>query len=127
MGRDTRAMQSIKGMYDRFNLDHKRVLGRTKLILSIYRDVVWASLRRADELYLESNETLGHDLNAALTYLSEFAPDEKRCVFEAKVGSLFETKWYIDLIDMAMRKVYDYHMNGKAPCRRTMTAPDGQR
>lgn len=99
-------------MYSRLRLDEKTTFAKTKMILSIYRDVVWAASSRADELAMASHEELSYDLGAALMYLNDFAPTEQRQAFEDKVSGLFETKWYIELIDTAMIKLHDYHMNG---------------
>ncbi len=113
MGRkDTKAIKSITKMYEQLELAQDDIFHKTKLLLSIYRDVVWATLSSCDcvneEIYY-----YGDDLNDALVYLEEFAPDIERSEFESRVCSLFENKWMIDLIDKAMSKVYDYHNNGK--------------
>jgi len=95
-------------------LSPEGVLHKATLMVQIYRDVVWMSARRADILKEESMAHLcGRDLDAALAYLAEFAPAERRQDFEAKVSGLFETKWLIDLIDAAMARVHDYPDNGK--------------
>ena len=41
----------------------------------------------------------------SLIYLENFAPDEARERFEERIRSLFETKWIIELVDMAMLKM----------------------
>lgn len=113
MGRNnTKAVKNIAKMYEQLGLAQDDIFHKTKLLLSIYRDVVWATLSSCDcvneEIYY-----YGDDLNEALVYLEEFAPDIERSEFESRVCSLFENKWMIDLIDKAMSKVYDYHNNGK--------------
>jgi len=113
MGRNnTKALKSINKMYEQMNLNSGEILHKTKLLLSIYRDVVWATLREA-ECVREDMYYYGDELNEALVYLEHFAPDIEREEFEAKVSSLFENKWMIELIDKAMGKVYDYHNNGR--------------
>lgn len=113
MGRkDTKAVKSINRMYEQMNLDSSEILHKTKLLLGVYRDVVWATLYEADAVH-EDIYYFGSELNDALVYLEEFAPDTKKAEFEAKVSSLFENKWMIDLIDKAMTRVYDYHNNGR--------------
>lgn len=113
MGRkDTKAVKSINRMYEQMNLDSSEILHKTKLLLSVYRDVVWATLYEADAVH-EDIYYFGSELNDALVYLEEFAPDTEKAEFEAKVSSLFENKWMIDLIDKAMTRVYDYHNNGR--------------
>lgn len=106
MGRNnTRAAKNIAKMYEQFGLSHDDIFHKTKLLLSIYRDVVWATLSDCRCVNAEINY-YGDDLNDALIYLEEFAPDIERSEFEHRVCNLFENKWMIDLIDKAMRKVY---------------------
>lgn len=113
MGRNhTKAVKSINRMYEQMNLDRNEILHKTKLLLSVYRDVVWATLHEA-ECVREDIYYFGDELNEALVYLEHFAPDIEREEFEARISSLFENKWMIDLIDKAMGKVYDYHYNGR--------------
>lgn len=113
MGRkDTIAVKSIQKMYDQFHLNQSDIFSKTKLLLSIYRDVVWITLKESDCV----NEELiyyGEDLESALVYLELFAPDTEKQEFERRISALFENKWIVDLIDTAMTKIYDYHNNGR--------------
>ena len=113
MGRNnTKAVKNIAKMYEQLGLAQDDIFHKTKLLLSIYRDVVWATLSDCncvnEEIYY-----YGDDLTDALVYLEEFAPDVERSEFERRVCNLFENKWMIDLIDKAMSKVYDYYNNGR--------------
>ena len=106
MGRNnTKAVKNIAKMYEQLGLAQDDIFHKTKLLLSIYRDVVWATLADCncvnEEIYY-----YGDDLTDALVYLEEFAPDVERSEFERRVCNLFENKWMIDLIDKAMSKVY---------------------
>jgi hypothetical protein len=109
----TKTMKNISTMYKGMHLDENLVFHKSKLVLAIYRDVVWASLKEVDSFHDLADEYYSHDLSSALTYLNDFAPTEKRQDFETKVSYLFETKWMIDLIDNALLKIYDYYNNGK--------------
>lgn len=108
----TKAVKNITKMYEQLGLAQDDIFHKTKLLLSIYRDVVWATLSDCncvnEEIYY-----YGDDLTDALVYLEEFAPDIERSEFERRVCNLFENKWMIDLIDKAMSKVYDYYNNGR--------------
>ena len=45
MGRkDTIAAKSIRKMYEQLNLNQSDIFSKTKLLLSVYRDVVWITL-----------------------------------------------------------------------------------
>lgn len=111
MGRNnTKAAKNIAKMYEQLGLAQDDIFHKTKLLLSIYRDVVWATLSDC-ECVNEEIYYYGDDLNDALIYLEEFAPDIERSEFERRVCNLFENKWMIDLVDKAMSKVYDYYNN----------------
>ena len=113
MGRkDTVAAKTIQKMYDKLHLSQEDIFHKTKLLLRVYRDVVWITLNTSDYIH-EDLVYYGDDLDSALVYLEEFAPDIERQEFENRMSALFENKWMIDLIDTAMRKIYDYHNNGK--------------
>ena len=109
---NTKAIKSINRMYEQMNLSSEDILHKTKLLLSVYRDVVWATLHDALEVQ-EDVYYFGDELTDALVYLEEFVPNTEKAVFEAKVSYMFENKWMIDLIDKAMSKVYDYYNNGQ--------------
>ena len=86
--------QRIAKMYEQLGLTQDDIFHKTKLLLSIYRDVVWATLADCncvnEEIYY-----YGDDLTDALAYLEEFAPDIERSEFERRVCNLFENKWMI--------------------------------
>ena len=118
MGRNnTKAVKNITKMYEQLGLAQDDIFHKTKLLLSIYRDVVWATLSDCncvnEEIYY-----YGDDLTDALVYLEEFAPDIERSEFERRVCNLFENKWMIDLIDKAMSKVYEDQVLGNISAER---------
>lgn len=106
MGRNnTRAAKSIAKMYEQLGLPQDDIFHKTKLLLSIYRDVVWATLSDCRCVNAEINY-YGDDLNDALIYLEEFAPDIERSEFEHRVCNLFENKWMIENADKVMDLSY---------------------
>ncbi len=114
MGRkDTVAVKTIQKMYEQLRLDREDILHRTKMLLGVYRDVVWITLNKSEGL----NEEIiyyGDDLNSALGSLFRAVCPGYRASGVREPGMhLFENKWMIDLIDTAMGKIYDYHNNGK--------------
>ncbi|WP_223376549.1 hypothetical protein [Schnuerera sp. xch1] len=111
--RKTRMMKNISRMYEGMQLDEEQVFRKAKLLLANYRDVVWASLKKVDNVREICEAYYSNDLAVALTYLHDFAPIERKEDFMEKISGVFETKWMIDLIDTAMLKVYEYHDNGK--------------
>ena len=67
MGRkDTLAAKSIRKMYEQLNLNQSDIFSKTKLLLSVYRDVVWITLRESARV----NEELvyyGEELDSPLS------------------------------------------------------------
>ena len=55
----------------------------------------------------------GTDLDGALLYLEEFAPDREREAFEQRVKTLFETRWMTELVEKAMEKVREFPAYGE--------------
>ena len=95
MGRNnTKAAKNIAKMYEQLGLAQDDIFHKAKLLLSIYRDVVWATLSDC-ECVNEEIYYYGDDLNDALIYLEEFAPDIERSEFERRVCNLFENKWIV--------------------------------
>ena len=48
--RKTKMMKNISRMYEGMQLDEEQVFRKAKLLLTIYRDVVWASLKEVDNV-----------------------------------------------------------------------------
>ena len=109
----TKAMQFIEIQAQYFNLDSKQLYSQTKSLLMLYRNVVWSVQNRANNLQNEISGTYGMQLNTALMYLSDFAPDRAKEDFEITVSNLFQSHWLIKLIDLALRYVYDYPIYGE--------------
>ena len=71
MGRNnTRAAKNIAKMYEQLGLPQDDIFHKTKLLLSIYRDVVWATLSDCRCANAEINY-YGGDLSDALIYLED--------------------------------------------------------
>ena len=99
MGRkDTLAAKSIRKMYEQLNLNQSDIFSKTKLLLSVYRDVVWITLSESACV----NEELvyyGEELNSALVYLELFAPDTEKQEFESRIFEQFHPKSIAPFID----------------------------
>lgn len=109
----TKMMQEIERMYGEVELEYLPTFEKAKTILSTYRNVVWSIKSTADNILCESHATYGKDLDVALLFLSDFAPEYARRDFEEKVGYLFESKWLIGIIDNALARIADYPIHGK--------------
>ena len=102
---NTQVLSNIRMLCRMQSIDEKVLYERAKLILSIYREVCWSTIDRANDVCDTLICTYGDSLDGALIYLENFAPDEARERFEERIRSLFETKWIIELVDMAMLKI----------------------
>ena len=105
---NTQVLSNIRMLCRMQNIDEKVLYERAKLILSIYREVCWSTIDRANDVCDTLICTYGDSLDGALIYLENFAPDEARERFEERIRSLFETKWIIELVDMAMLKIREF-------------------
>ena len=88
---NTQVLSSIRMLCRMQNIDEKVLYERAKLILSIYREVCWSTIDRANDVCDTLICTYGDSLDGALIYLENFAPDEARERFEERIRSLFET------------------------------------
>ena len=111
--RANKCLDEIKNMYKGFGLKEDEIWHKTKILLSIYRKVVWAINRSCKNMIRENVETYGMSLEQALTFLNEFAPLDRKKEFEEKVCYLFETKWLIDLIDRSLIHIKEYPERGE--------------
>lgn len=102
------ALQNIRMLCRMQQVDEKILYDRSRLILSIYRDVCWSAMGRAEEVYDDLICTCGSGLDSELIYLETFAPDEARKRFEERIRSLFETKCIIELVESAMGRIRKY-------------------
>ena len=109
----TKAMQFIEVQAQHFDLDTKQLYSKTKILLGLYRNVVWSVKNRANDYQKEIAGTYGMQLNTALLYLSDFAPERTKDDFETKVNNLFQSHWLIKLIDLGLKYVHDYPYYGE--------------
>jgi hypothetical protein len=94
------------------NVNERTLYEKAKMLLQIYRRVCWSTIGRADVVAEEVCYYCGSDLDGALIYLEEFAPDKEKERFEARVKTLFETRWMIELIDTALIRVKEFPDGG---------------
>lgn len=108
----SKVMKYIEAMYDKKELAYLPSYEKAKTILSIYRNVVWQTTNKANNLVSECVASYGKELNTALVYLSEFASEYDKKDFEERVSSLFESKWLIGVIDKSLLKIREFPMYG---------------
>ena len=75
MRKESATLRKCRGQLSALGIDSKAVFHRSKLILKIYRDVVWVLSERAEELREYAWELGNQDAETGLCYLENFAPD----------------------------------------------------
>jgi len=113
MRKESNVYKQCTFMYKGLNIERAAVLHKTKLLLKIYRPVIWSASNRAYAVCESVEYYSSKQMEKALEYLVNFAPDTEQDRFTEKVRSLFETQWLISLIDSTMNKIYEYPDNGR--------------
>jgi hypothetical protein len=90
------------------NFDNEKAYHKTKLLLKIYRDVVWSIEDRVAEIEEEYYEMGSNSLAEALEYLDEYDPNMNRKKLEDELCSVFKSKLLIEIVDKALLKVKKY-------------------
>lgn len=97
-------------------ISETEVYDKAKKLLEIYRDVCWETSEYANLVREDLAYEYGYassDLDTALLYLENFAPDEQKEKFAAKIRALFNVKWMVEIVDSAIIKVRDFPLNGE--------------
>ena len=110
--RTTGTWNAIHSMCRLQEMNENDLYARSKMLLSIYRRVCWTTITRADMVAEDMVCYCGSDLDGALIYLEEFAPDRERERFESRIKTLFETRWMMELVENAMVKVKEFPDGG---------------
>lgn len=113
MRKVSRVMKQCTLMFKGLNIERESVVHKTKLLLKIYRPVVWSTSNRAFEVCESAEMYCSKTMVETLEYLANYAPEVEQERFSERVCSLFETQWLISIIDHAMNKIYEYPDNGK--------------
>ena len=100
-------------MCDHDKLNEELLYERSKLVLSKYRKLCWQTCSKAQDTSEELCFWCGSDLDGALIYLENFAPDSEKDKFESKIKSMFDIKSMIDIVDSAMLGVKDFPDGGE--------------
>lgn len=90
------------------NLDEELVYHKAKLLLKIYRDVVWSIEDRVCEMEQEHYALGGKRLSEALDYLDDYDQNVNKKELEAELCSILKSKWLIEIVDKALIKIKNY-------------------
>lgn len=112
MAKETAALRKHKAKIASLGMDSDAVFHKSKLLLTVYRDITWAISEQLEEIHDHAYETGGHNLDAGFRYLADFAPDMEAERFAERVCCVCETRMYIDLIDRALVRMKAYPVYG---------------
>ena len=113
MAKETAALRKHKAKLASLGMDSDAVFHRSRLILTVYRDVTWAISERLEEIQDHAYEIGNRDVEVGFRYLADFAPDTEAERFAERVCCICETRMYIDLIDKALLRMRDYPVYGE--------------
>ena len=118
MGSQSASLKNLLVLCNAMSLDPDLLLFRAKALLRLYRSVASVvkektnlTVRESSVLY-EGEGSFLEGVKAGLSYLADFEPEAKRKDFEAKVSTLFETYWMIELMNRAVERVHEHFDNG---------------
>lgn len=113
MRKESAVIRKCYNQLSALGLDRNTVFHRGKLILKIYRDIVWVLSERAEELHEYAWSIGEHDIGTGLCYLENFAPDINLQDFEERVCCLVENRMLVDVIDRALLRLKRYPDRGE--------------
>lgn len=113
MRKESTTIQKCNSRLTALGLNSDAAFHRSRLILKIYRDVVWVLSERAEELQ-ETAWIMGEqDIESGLCYLENFAPDIELQAFEEKVCCLVQNQMLVNIIDRALLRLKRYPDRGE--------------
>lgn len=110
--KNTGAWKAIHSMCEVQDINEEALYQKANMLLSIYRRVCWSTVGRAEAVSEDICCYCGSDVDGALIYLETFAPDEQKARFEARIQSLFESRWMMEMVEGAMSRVYEFPDGG---------------
>ena len=113
--KNTGAWKAIHSMCEMQDINEEALYQKAKMLLSIYRRVCWSTVGRAEAVSEDICCYCGSDVDGALIYLETFAPDEQKARFEARIQSLFESRWknkcteseMLEMLNLERSRYYD--------------------
>lgn len=89
-------------------VDEERVYHKAKLLLKIYRDVVWSIEDRVSEIEEEYYQFGVNSLKEALDYLDDYDTNINKKALEERICCIIKSKCIIELVDKSLVKVKSY-------------------
>jgi hypothetical protein len=102
------ALKIVKKRMNSNFLDEEKIYHKTKLLLKIYRDVVWSVQDRLYDIEEEFSEMGGCCLREELDYLNDYDPNVNKKEIEDQLSSILKSKILIEIVDKALVKLKEY-------------------
>lgn len=90
------------------SIEEERVYHKAKLLLKIYRDVVWSIENRVAEIEDEYYELGYNRLKEALDFLDDYDTNSNKKLLEERLCCIFKSKCIIEIVDKSLIKIKDY-------------------
>lgn len=90
------------------SIDEERVYHKAKLLLKIYRDVVWSIENRVAEIEEEYYELGINRLKEALDILDDYDTNINKKALEEKLCCILKSKCIIEIVDKSLIKIKSY-------------------
>jgi len=103
------ATKRIMYLCNSYGLDKNEIYGKTLLVISVYHEIVWGSVKKQ---YDGMAWALEKDFRTALAYLQGFPATEGKSGLQAKLLGLFQPGWFSELISDALNGISEYARNG---------------
>jgi len=104
------AIKRIMYLCNSYGLDKNEIYGKTLLVISVYHEIVWGSVKKQ---YDGMAWALEKDFKTALAYLHGFPATEGKSGLQAKLLGLFQPGWFSELISDALNGISEYARNGE--------------
>ena len=90
------------------SIDEEKVYYKAKLLLKIYRDVIWSIEDRIAEIEEEYYELSSNKLKEALDYLEDYDTNINKKNLEENLCCILKSKSIIEIIDKSLVKIKSY-------------------
>jgi len=102
-------LRRIKELCHSYNLELNETFEKTQLVISVYQEIVWGSLKNGDP---GVSGSLEKGYQAAVSYLYSFPSSVDKSELQTVLLNLFQSEWFKGLINQALNGISAYARNG---------------
>lgn len=108
MRSESKVSKQCRIIYKELKLDKHRCFKNSKVLLKMYRSIVWSVSHRANSLLHEKEFLSSRDLSKAMIFLENFSSEYECYKIRDEVDSMIESKFMIQIIEDAVEKIKSY-------------------